>query len=156
MGRWASVASLVSVLTLLTGCGCPADSTAVLSDSREPLATGTRLFSHAGPETVDFNLAAVRLRDDDSKRPRRYCGRNMVAEEGVTDAAIVADIGRQLGEGWRAAEEVPYANSKLKIYRWQSACSARFYALTIYSIVPPGPLRLSYRPMSSMYPCGSA
>lgn len=142
---------------LLAACNnCPADSAAVLSATREPLAGGTRVFSHAGAASVDFDNAIARLKELDRGQPRghtRYCGQRLAAEEGVSDAAIVADLSRQLGQEWLAAEEVP-SSAGTRIYRWQSRCSARFYALVAHQRPQRDGNGVGFRPLVSMYACG--
>ncbi|RRD56001.1 hypothetical protein EII20_12910 [Comamonadaceae bacterium OH2545_COT-014] len=143
---------------LLAACNnCPADSAAVLSATREPLAEGTRVFSHAGAASVDFDNAIARLKELDRGQPRghtRYCGQRLAAEEGVSDAAIVADLSRQLGQGWLAAEEVA-SSAGTRIYRWQSQCSARFYALVAHQRLQREGDGAGFRPLVSMYVCGA-
>lgn len=145
----------MAALALLGGCGCPADSTQVLGPTREPLAAGTREFAHQGERVVAFGSAVAQLKALDQGTDRRYCGKRLAAAPGVGDAAIVADLSRQLGAGWRPAEALAHAPAGLKIYRWQSECSPRFYALMVEQQALPvaggEPLRL----LSSMYACGS-
>lgn len=148
----AALAALAG--SLLAGCGgCPADSTAVLGPTREPLAQGTRVFSHKGVAHLEFDQAIVRLKELDRSKTARYCGQRLAAAEGVDDAAIVADVGRQLGNGWLPAEKIALS-ADMRIYRWQSQCSARFYALAVHGQLRQGGDAPPLRPMVSMYPCG--
>ena len=153
-GRPLAAGLLLSVLALLSACGCPADDTRVLSDTREPLAAGTRVFSHEGPTSLVFDSGLARLKELDQGAKRRYCGQRMAAQAGVTDADIVADVSRQLGQGWGPAQPVTAPQSSIKIYRWQSECSARFYALVAHQGVQRTVGGEDFRPMVSLYGCG--
>lgn len=153
---WAA-ALLAGAMVLLAGCGdCAADSDRVLSDTREPLAAGTRPFSHTGTGSLGFDGAIVRLKELDRGKSARYCGNRFAAEPGLSDAAMVADLSRQLGAGWGAVQEVPATQTSVKIYRWQSDCSKRFYAVMAHGAPMHGADGQALRPLVTMYPCGGA
>lgn len=128
----------------------------MLNRTREPVAAGTFEFSDFRELGVVFDNAAVRVAELNQGRKKDYCGRRFAAGQGVSDAAMLADISRQLGAGWQAPETVPNPASAITIYRWQSQCSARFYALLAYPSMQTSVTGEAFRPMESMYACGSA
>lgn len=146
---------LTTMLGLLAACQCPPDSSDVLSRTREPKAAGTIEFTDFRELGVVFDNAAVRLAELNRGKKGGYCGRRFAAEGGVSDSAIVADLTRQLGPGWLAPEVVASAQSAVKIYRWQSQCSARFYALVTYQDTLVGDGGRTLRPMETVYACGA-
>ena len=152
--RRLMAAALVFGVMQLTACGeCPADGTSVRSDTREPLADGTRAFAHQGATSLIFDGAVARLKELDQGQKRGYCGQRLAAEGDVSDARIVADLSKQLGAGWRAVEEVRASQPAIKIYRWQSECSKRFYALIANQTALRAAEGQDFRPLVTLYGC---